>query len=81
MGGRRPSSQLSHGASFRNRSATGCRAVVWGVLLAAWQGYEIAVGESDPAYVVATVFSVCAVVLSLTARAQAPSPEPASGRQ
>jgi hypothetical protein len=51
--------------------------VVWGLLSAAWQGYQIAQGQTDPAYVAATVFAVCAVVLSLIARARMRSPKPA----
>jgi hypothetical protein len=53
------------------------QAVVWGLLSAAWQGYQIAQGQTDPAYVAATVFAVCAVVLSLIARARMRSPKPA----
>ena len=50
--------------------------VVWGVLFVAWQGYQIAQGQRDAAYVGATLAAVWAVVLSLIARAQKGSSNP-----
>jgi len=46
--------------------------VIWGVLFVAWQGYQIAQGPTDAAYVGATLAAVWAVVLSLIARARLP---------
>jgi hypothetical protein len=48
--------------------------VVWGVLLGAWQGYQIVQGQSDPLYVASTFLAVSAVVLSLIARPRMRSP-------
>ncbi|HYN69143.1 MAG TPA: hypothetical protein VEX41_02915 [Candidatus Eisenbacteria bacterium] len=50
--------------------------VIWGVLLVAWQGYQIVQGQRDTAYVGATLAAVWAVVLSLIARAQKSSSNP-----
>lgn len=52
--------------------------VVWGILSVAWQGYQVAGGLIDAAYVGATVAAGAAAVLSLVARGQVGSPKPKS---